>query len=96
MSFERAFRASSYLLLFAGFSSLFANDAIGPLITILYVLALVASWKIGRITFEGWIQLVLVVVFVAFFSHRRIGPYGFCVGDRPPVASGQPGQGFHP
>ena len=67
MSFERAFRASSYLLLFAGFSSLFASDAIGPLITVLYVLALVASWKIGRITLEGWIQLVLVVVFVAFF-----------------------------
>ena len=67
MSFERAFRASSYLLLCSGFISLFASAALGPLLTALYLLALVASWRVGRIHLENRIQLVLFVLFVAFF-----------------------------
>ena len=67
MSFERAFKAASYFLLFSGFISLFASEALGPLLTVLYVLALAASWRIGRINLEGWVQLVLFVAFVAFF-----------------------------
>lgn len=67
MSFERALRAASYLLLCSGFISLLASEALGPLVTALYLLALVASWRMGRINLEGWIQLVLFVLFVAFF-----------------------------
>ena len=67
MNFERAFRATSYLLLVSGFISLFASEALGLLVTALYLLALVASWRIGRINLEGWIQVVLFVVFVSFF-----------------------------
>ncbi|MDA2933018.1 DUF3488 and transglutaminase-like domain-containing protein [Acidobacteria bacterium AH-259-D05] len=67
MGFEKAFRASSYLLLFSGFISLFASEALGPIVTILYLLVLLASWRSGVIDFPGWVQLILFVVFVAFF-----------------------------
>ena len=67
MSFERAFRAASYFLLCSGFISLFASEAIGPVLTVLYLLVLVASWRVGRINLGGRIQLVLFVLFVAFF-----------------------------
>ena len=67
MSFERAFKAASYFLLFSGFISLFASEALGPLLTVLYILVLAASWRIGRINLEGWIQLVLFLAFIALF-----------------------------
>ncbi|MEE8348419.1 MAG: DUF3488 and transglutaminase-like domain-containing protein [Acidobacteriota bacterium] len=67
MSFERSFRAASYLLLFSGFISLLASDAVGSLVTVLYLLVLAASWRIGGVTVEGWRQLVLFVALVIFF-----------------------------
>ena len=67
MGFEKAFKLSSYLLLLSGFIALFASEALGPVVTALYILVVVASWRARILNLSNWVQGILVFVFVAFF-----------------------------
>ena len=67
MGFEKAFKLSSYLLLLSGFLSLFASEALGPVVTVFYLLAVAASWKTRIIYLPNWVQLILFLAFIAFF-----------------------------
>jgi len=67
MSFEKAFKLSSYLLLLSGFIALFASEALGPVVTALYILVVVASWSARIIYLPNWVQWILFFVFIAFF-----------------------------
>jgi protein-glutamine gamma-glutamyltransferase len=66
MTFAKAFKLSSYLLLLSGFVSLFASEAIGPLLSLLYLLVMMLSWRI-RIFYHGWMQVVVFFALVVFF-----------------------------
>ncbi|RPI27516.1 MAG: DUF3488 domain-containing protein [Acidobacteria bacterium] len=68
MSFERAFRLYSYLLLLAGFFALFASGAAHPLVAGLYLLAVLAIARWGVLTLSHTVQLLLV-----------LGMLGWCV-----------------
>ncbi len=67
MGFEKAFKLSSYLLLLSGFIALFASEALGPVVTVLYILVVVGSWKARTLYLSNWVQGILFFVFVAFF-----------------------------
>lgn len=67
MGFEKAFKLSSYLLLLSGFIALFASEALGPVVTALYVLVVVGSWSARTLYLPNWVQLILFFVFIAFF-----------------------------
>ena len=67
MSFEKAFKLSSYALLLSGFISLFASEAIGVPVTALYLLAVVASWNIRVLDLPNWVQSLVFLALVAFF-----------------------------
>jgi len=67
MGFEKALKLSSYLLLLSGFIALFASEALGPIVTALYILTVVASWKTRIIELPNWVQLILFVFFIALF-----------------------------
>ncbi len=77
MAFEKAFKLSSYLLLLSGFISLFASEALGPVVTALYILAVVASWRTRIIELPNWVQLILFVFFIAFFLVDALTLSGF-------------------
>ena len=67
MSFEKAFKLSSYLLLLSGFIALFASEALGFVVTALYILVVVASWRARILNIPNWVQGILFFVFIAFF-----------------------------
>ena len=67
MTFPQSFRFASYLLLSAGFLSLFAGEALGPVLTGLYFLALAGSWRIRPIAISSWVQLALFICFLGIF-----------------------------
>jgi len=67
MGFEKAFKLSSYLLLLSGFIALFASEALGPVVTALYILVVVGSWYSRTLDLPNWVQLILFFVFIAFF-----------------------------
>ncbi len=67
MGFEKAFKLSSYLLLLSGFIALFASGALGFLVTALYVLVVVASWRARILNIPNWVQGILFFAFIAFF-----------------------------
>jgi hypothetical protein len=67
MGFEKAFKLSSYLLLLSGFIALFASEALGPVVTALYILVVVGSWYARTLYLSNWVQLILFFVFIAFF-----------------------------
>ena len=67
MGFEKAFKLSSYLLLLSGFIALFASEALGFVVTALYILVVVASWKARIFHLPNWVQWILFLVFIAFF-----------------------------
>lgn len=67
MGFEKAFKLSSYLLLLSGFVALFASEALGSVVTALYILVVVASWKARILNIPNWVQGILFFVFIAFF-----------------------------
>ncbi len=77
MGFEKAFKLSSYLLLLSGFISLFASEALGPVVTALYILAVAASWKTRIIELPNWVQLILFVFFIALFLVDALTLSGF-------------------
>jgi transglutaminase-like putative cysteine protease len=67
MGFENSFKLSSYLLLLSGFIALFASGALGPVVTALYILVVVASWRARILHLPNWVQGILFFVFIAFF-----------------------------
>ena len=66
MSFANAFKLSSYLLLFSGFFSLLASEAVGLNVTLLYLLAMVLGWRI-RFKVQVWGQIGMFLALVGFF-----------------------------
>ena len=66
MTFGKAFKLASYMLLLAGFVSLWASEAVGPVVSGLYLLAIVASWRY-RLFCPNWAQLVLFFLLIVFF-----------------------------
>jgi len=50
MTFDRAFRLYSHLLLLAGFFSLFASGAVSPILAVLYLLAVVLIARFKNFT----------------------------------------------
>ncbi len=66
MSFANAFELSSYLLLFSGFISLFASEAVGLVLTLLYPLVMALGWR-NRFQVQGWGQIGLFIALVVFF-----------------------------
>jgi len=67
MGFEKAFKLSSYLLLLSGFIALFASEALGFVVTVLYILVVVASWSARILSLPNWVQGILFFVFIALF-----------------------------
>lgn len=67
MNFEKAFKLSSYLLLLSGFIALFASEALGPVLTALYILVVIGSWHARTLNLSNWVQLLLFCVFIGFF-----------------------------
>ena len=66
MRFANAFELSSYLLLFSGFISLLASEAVGLILTLLYSLMMVLGWR-NRFQVQGWGQIGLFLALVGFF-----------------------------
>jgi len=64
MGFEKAFKLSSYLLLLSGFIALFASEALGLVVTGLYILVVVASWSARILYLPNWVQGILFLVFI--------------------------------
>ena len=68
MNFERAFRLSSYGLLLTGFLSLVSANAVGLPFSVLYVVAVLGSWRVRSYHLAGWLQFVLFILFVGIFA----------------------------
>lgn len=68
MTFSRAFRLSSNLLLLAGFNALFTAGAAGPWLAALFLGALAVNWKWGEFHVSQGMQATLFFVFLAFFA----------------------------
>ncbi len=68
MTFDRAFRLYSFLLLLAGFFGLFASGAVSPLLAGLYLVAVLLIARFGNLTLSYAVQLVLVLGFLGWFS----------------------------
>ena len=54
-------------MLVAGFEALFASEVLGSVVTALYILVVVASWKDRILNIPNWVQGILFFVFIAFF-----------------------------
>jgi len=67
MTFDRAFRFYSVLLLLAGFFSLSASGALSPLLAGLFLLTVLLIVRFGSVTLSYAIQLVLVLGFLGWF-----------------------------
>jgi len=67
MTFDRAFRLYSHLLLLAGFFSLFASGAVSPILAVLYLLAVVLIARFKNFTVPYAIQLLLVLALLGWF-----------------------------
>ncbi|MFB3903707.1 MAG: transglutaminaseTgpA domain-containing protein, partial [Acidobacteriota bacterium] len=67
MTFERAFRLYSYLLLLAGSFSLFASGAVSPPLAGLYLLVVLLIARLGGLSLSYGVQLVLVLGLLGWF-----------------------------
>jgi transglutaminase-like putative cysteine protease len=67
MTFERAFRLYSYLLLLAGFFALFASGAVSPLLAGLYLLAVILIARFGKLALPYTVQLLLILGLIGWF-----------------------------
>ncbi len=67
MSFERAFKVSSYLLLISGFNVLFTASAVGLPLTLCFAAALAIHWKVGEYPLTRRLQALVFSVFLVLF-----------------------------
>ena len=67
MTFDRAFRLYSYLLLLAGFFGLFASGAVSPLLAGLYLAAVILIARFGGFALPNALQLFLVLGLLGWF-----------------------------
>jgi protein-glutamine gamma-glutamyltransferase len=67
VKFDRAFRLYNYLLLLAGFFSLFASGAVGLTLAAGYLLALLLAWWLPVMKLPAVTQLALVLLLIGCF-----------------------------
>jgi protein-glutamine gamma-glutamyltransferase len=67
VKFDRALRLYNYLLLLAGFFSLFASGAVSLRLAGGYLLAVLLAWKLPVLKLSGWVQLLLVMLLICWF-----------------------------
>jgi len=68
MTFERAFRLYSILLLLAGFFALFAAGGVSPLLATLYVLTVLVLARLGTRTIPHILQFLMVFAVLGWFA----------------------------
>ncbi len=67
MSFERAFKVSSYLLLISGFNVLFTASAVGLPLTLFCAAALAVHWRVGDYPLTRRMQALIFCAFLLLF-----------------------------
>lgn len=67
MSFQHAFKLASYLLILTGFLALYAAGGVGTPLAVVYLAAVAIGWREKVYFLPNWLQLILVLSFLAVF-----------------------------